>query len=98
MKQKHLESCLSSLPNKIFREPKCELEQYPTSVNLTASIILTAISKGDAGPGTSLLDLGCGTGMLGLGFALVQSDMVRSNIVVVTYYILYLILYTSYVI
>lgn len=98
MKQKHLESCLSSLPNKIFREPKCELEQYPTSVNLTASIILTAISKGDAGPGTSILDLGCGTGMLGLGFALVQSDMVRSNIVVVTYYILYLILYTSYVI
>ena len=98
MKQKHLESCLSALPNKIFREPKCELEQYPTSVNLTASIILTAISKGDAGPGTSILDLGCGTGMLGLGFALVQSDMVRSNIVVVTYYILYLILYTSYVI
>ena len=98
MKQKHLESCLSSLPNKIFREPKCELEQYPTSVNLTASIILTAISKGDAGPGTSILDLGCGTGMLGLGFALVQSDMVRSNKVVVTYYILYLILYTSYVI
>ena len=85
MKQKHLESCLSSLPNKIFNEPKCELEQYPTSVNLTASIILTAISKGDAGPGTSILDLGCGTGMLGLGFALVQSDMVRSNIVVVTY-------------
>ena len=86
MKQKHLESCLSSLPNKIFREPKCELEQYPTSVNLTASIILTAISKGDAGPGTSILDLGCGTGMLGLGFALVQSDMVRSNIVVLYTY------------
>jgi len=48
----------------------------PTSPQLTASIILTALDKGDAGPGTSILDLGTGTGMLGLGMALVQSDMV----------------------
>ncbi|KAL7543862.1 hypothetical protein ACHAXR_013231 [Thalassiosira sp. AJA248-18] len=76
MKQKHLESCLSSLPHRVFPNPKIELEQYPTSVHLTASIILSALAKGDAGPGTSVLDLGCGTGILGLGFALVQSDMV----------------------
>ena len=76
MKLKHLESCLSSLPNRIFPNPKIELEQYPTSVHLTSSIILSALAKGDAGPGTSVLDLGCGTGMLGLGFALVRSDMV----------------------
>jgi hypothetical protein len=76
MKLKRLESCLSSLPNRIFPNPKIELEQYPTSVHLTSSIILSALAKGDAGPGISVLDLGCGTGMLGLGFALVQSDMV----------------------
>ena len=76
MKQKHLESCLSSLPNRIFASPKIELEQYPTSVELTSSIVLTALAKGDAGPGISVLDLGCGTGMLGLGFALVECDLV----------------------
>lgn len=38
--------------------------------------MLTALSKHDAGPGTSVLDLGCGVGMLGLGFALVNSDAV----------------------
>jgi len=76
MKLKHLESCLSSLPHRSFPNPKIELEQYATSVHLTASIILSALDREDAGPGTSVLDLGCGTGMLGLGFALVQSDMV----------------------
>ena len=36
MKQKHLESYLSSLPNRVFANPKIELEQYPTSVNLVS--------------------------------------------------------------
>ncbi|KAL3808473.1 hypothetical protein ACHAXA_000886 [Cyclostephanos tholiformis] len=76
MKLKHLESCLSSLPNRVFPSPKIELEQYPTSVHLSSSVVLSALERGDAGPGTSILDLGCGTGMLGLGFASVQSDMV----------------------
>jgi len=80
MKLKHLESILSSLPNKTFHEPKITLEQYPTSAHLSASIILTALDRGDAGPGTSVLDLGTGTGMLGLGMALVQSDMVSVHI------------------
>lgn len=35
-----------------------------------------ALSKNDAGPNTTVLDLGCGVGMLGLGFALVHSDAV----------------------
>ena len=76
MKQKHLESCLSSLPHRIFASPKIELEQYPTSVELTSSSVLTALAQGDAGPGITVLDLGCGTGMLGLGFALVECDLV----------------------
>ena len=76
MKQKHLESCLCSIPNRAFPDPKIQLEQYPTSVNLAASIVLTALSKGDAGKGRTILDLGCGTGNLGLAFAVVKSDFV----------------------
>lgn len=76
MKQKHLESCLSSLPNRVFPDPKIELEQYPTSVHLAASIVLTALAKGDAGPNRIVLDLGCGTGNLGLAFAMIKSDFV----------------------
>ena len=76
MKQRHLESMLCSMPHRKFQEPKIELEQYPTSPELTASIILMALSKGDAGPGTTVADLGCGCGILGLGFALAGSDWV----------------------
>jgi predicted RNA methylase len=76
MKQKHLESCLSSIPNRVFPDPKIQLEQYPTSVTLAASIVLTALAKGDAGKGRTVLDLGCGTGNLGLAFAMVKSDFV----------------------
>ncbi|EED90330.1 predicted protein, partial [Thalassiosira pseudonana CCMP1335] len=76
MKQKHLESILSSLPHRVFPNPKIELEQYPTSFQLTSSIVLTAISKNDAGPNRTILDLGCGTGMLGLGFAIANCSSV----------------------
>ena len=76
MKLKHLESCLSSLPCRRFSNPKVELEQYSTSVDLVASIVLAAASRGDAGPGTSVLDLGCGTGILGLGeFVVVHNSL-----------------------
>jgi predicted RNA methylase len=34
------------------------------------------LSKNDAGPNTTILDLGCGVGMLGIAFALVKSDVV----------------------
>ena len=67
---------LCSMPHRKFQEPKIELEQYPTSPELAASIILMALSKGDAGPGTTVADLGCGCGVLGLGFALAGSDWV----------------------
>lgn len=42
----------------------------------TSSIVLTAISKNDAGPNRTILDLGCGTGMLGLGFAIANCSSV----------------------
>ena len=41
-----------------------------------ASIALTALSKNDAGPDTTVLDMGCGVGILGIALALVQSDLV----------------------
>jgi predicted RNA methylase len=52
------------------------LEQYPTNPHLTASVVLAALQRDDLGPGRSALDLGCGTGMLALGCALVDCDFV----------------------
>ncbi|KAL9185388.1 hypothetical protein ACHAXT_003165 [Thalassiosira profunda] len=74
--KKHLEYSLSSLPHRVFADPKIELEQYPTSAHLAASVVLSALERGDAGPGRTVCDLGAGTGMLGLGFALANSDLV----------------------
>lgn len=59
-----------------FPAPKISLEQYPTSPELTTSVILEALLRGDLGPGRSALDLGCGTGMLAVACALVESDYV----------------------
>jgi predicted RNA methylase len=53
------------------------LEQYPTSAELTASIVSYACNnEDDLGPGRTALDLGCGTGMLALGCAVVECDAV----------------------
>ena len=50
-----------------FPDPNVQLEQYPTSFELTASVVSFASEQGDLGPGRSALDLGCGTGMLMAG-------------------------------
>jgi len=64
MRLKHLETSLSCLQRE-FPDPKVELEQYPTSPELAACVVDTAVNRGDLGnPGQSCLDLGCGTGML----------------------------------
>ncbi|CAB9529119.1 methyltransferase like 5 [Seminavis robusta] len=75
MKLKHLESALSSLQRE-FPDPKVDLEQYPTSAHLAAWVALTCLERGDIGPRRSVLDLGCGTGMLALACALVETDVV----------------------
>ena len=52
------------------------LEQYPTSPQLAAAVVLMALQQGDLGPNTSACDLGCGTGMLATAAALVETDHV----------------------
>ena len=69
-----LQNCFDSL--KDFITPQIRLEQYPTSAALTASIVSFALKEGDLGPGRTALDLGCGTGMLAMGCAVVDCDVV----------------------
>ncbi len=74
MRLKHLEASLSCLQRE-FPDPKVELEQYPTSPELAACVVDTAVNRGDIGKeGQSCLDLGCGTGMLTVAAAFVVEE------------------------
>jgi len=76
MKLKHLQSALSSVPTPQFPDPDITLEQYATSPILCSYIINAALQNGDIGYGRSVLDLGCGTGMLSIGSAIVGTSSV----------------------
>ena len=52
-----------------FEDPKAPLEQYHTPPELAAHIVHVADLQGDI-EGRTVVDLGCGTGMLALGAAL----------------------------
>jgi putative methylase len=52
-----------------FDEPRAPLEQYRTPPEVAASLIHTADLQGDI-DGRTVVDLGCGTGMLALAAAL----------------------------
>ncbi|MFB6163541.1 MAG: METTL5 family protein [Haloarculaceae archaeon] len=52
-----------------FEDPNADLEQYRTPPELAAHLIHTADLQGDV-DGRTVIDLGCGTGMLALGAAL----------------------------
>ena len=52
-----------------FDDPRAELEQYRTPPELAAHLVHTADLQGDI-EGRTVVDLGCGTGMLALGAAL----------------------------
>lgn len=71
MKLRHLESALSQVDG--FGEPKWGLEQYLTPPHLAARVLQCAASFDDL-EGCAVADLGCGTGMLLVGAALMGCD------------------------
>jgi putative methylase len=58
-----------------FDNPRASLEQYRTPPDLAAHLVHTADLQGDL-DGRTVVDLGCGTGMLALGAALRGPDTV----------------------
>ncbi|GBG28064.1 6-phosphofructo-2-kinase/fructose-2,6-bisphosphatase 2 [Hondaea fermentalgiana] len=71
MKLKQLESALSHV--EPFREPRWDLEQYPTSAHIAARILYTADASFDDIEDKTVLDLGCGTCMLGIAAQILGS-------------------------
>lgn len=62
MKLKHLESLLQQV--QPFSRPQIQLEQYQTSARIAASLLM---DQEDLITGSSVLDLGCGSGILTAG-------------------------------
>ncbi|MFC7028096.1 METTL5 family protein [Halomicroarcula sp. GCM10025324] len=58
-----------------FENPRASLEQYRTPPDLAAHLVHTADLQGDV-EGRTVVDLGCGTGMLALGAALRSPETV----------------------
>ena len=54
---------------KVNPAPKVNLEQYTTSEQIAATMLYIAAYTNNDIIGKSILDLGCGTGRLGLGAA-----------------------------
>ena len=67
MRLKHLEKLLENLEG--FSNPSPLLEQYRTPAPLAARLLFHAAMRGDI-EGKRVCDLGCGTGVLGIGAAL----------------------------
>ncbi|HII30331.1 DNA methylase [Candidatus Woesearchaeota archaeon CG08_land_8_20_14_0_20_47_9] len=60
---------------RLLRKPRPELEQYPTSSELAAQLLWMAYMKGDVA-GRVVADLGCGSGILGIGAMLLGAKKV----------------------
>jgi putative methylase len=73
VKQRELEMLLQRVP--AHPKPKAELEQYQTPAPVAADLVYRALAAGDIA-GKRVLDLGCGTGILGIGAALVGAEEV----------------------
>jgi len=73
MKLKQLEMSLQRLAG--FSRPKAALEQYQTPAPLAARLLYHALMKGDI-EGKRVVDLGCGTGVLAIGAALLGAESV----------------------
>jgi len=64
MTKKELSIWLSKL--EAFNKPEMMLEQHPTDSEIAGEVLWNAFMQGDI-EGKALADLGCGTGVLGLG-------------------------------
>jgi putative methylase len=73
MKLKQLEMALQRLAG--FPRPRAALEQYQTPAPLAARLLYHALMKGDIA-GKRVCDLGCGTGILATGAALLGAESV----------------------
>lgn len=73
-KLNELERALSGIPP--HPSPRADLEQYATPADIAASLLFEARALGDIEE-KDVLDLGCGTGVLGLGAALLGAARVR---------------------
>lgn len=75
MKRRQLEILLSGLEG--FSSPSPYLEQYPTPAPLAADLLYTAWMRGEL---DHVVDLGCGTGVLTVGAALLNSKAIGIDI------------------
>lgn len=73
MKLRQLEITLQQLAG--FVKPRAALEQYQTPAPLAARLLYHALMKGDIA-GRTVCDLGCGTGILAIGAALLGAGRV----------------------
>lgn len=74
MKLRRLEMALQRLAG--YDRPRAALEQYQTPAPLAARLLYHALMKGDIS-GKTVCDLGCGTGVLAIGAALLGAKCVR---------------------
>lgn len=74
--RKQVEMALQSLSG--FDDPEAQLEQYETPATLASDLLHLAWSHGDLEG--SVLDLGCGTGVLGVGAALYGARVVGVDV------------------
>ena len=74
MKLKSLESLMQSIDE--FNDPKIQWEQYATSVHISSRMIYTIDNTFDDLNGKCVADLGCGSGRLTIGSALMGAQYV----------------------
>jgi len=74
MRRRQLELILSRIPP--HPKPKLEFEQYTTPATLAATLLWIAQFHYQDLEGKLVLDLGCGTGRLGIGAALLGAEYV----------------------
>lgn len=73
MKKKELEIILQRV--EPFSKPRADLEQYVTPATIAAEMVFTAYANGDI-MDRSVLDLGCGTGILSIAASLLGAAKV----------------------